>query len=104
MLHRTAMRARTGILPSLRWNRIAVPGARSAPKRHSRTSQRGALGWFRARACAVAAATLVSFVGTGELSSAAHGADCHDDECAIALLSHDPTSHSIGSGSFDPAH
>src|SRR5688500_1259098 len=111
MLHGTAMRVRTGILYSLRWNRIAVPGARSAPKRHSRTSNRlrgdiksGALGWFRARVRAVAAATLVSFVGLGGLSSAAHGADCHDDECAVALLSHDPTSHGIGNGSSDAVH
>jgi hypothetical protein len=57
------------------------------------------LQWVRARARAVAAATLVSFVALGGFSSAAHGLDCHDDDCAVALLSHDPSSHGIGSGS-----
>ena len=49
----TAMRLRTGILYSLRRNRIAVLGARSAPKRYCETSQgrcrdiKGrALGWL----------------------------------------------------------
>jgi hypothetical protein len=46
----------------------------------------------------------VSLVGLGGLSSAAHGADCHDDDCAVALLDHDPSSHVIGNGSADSAH
>jgi hypothetical protein len=66
--------------------------------------RRGALGWFRARARAVAAATLVSLVGLGGLSSAAHDGDCHDDDCAVALLDHDPSSHRIGNGSSEPSH
>ena len=48
----TAMRLLTGILHPLRRNRIAVLGARSAPKRYCQTSQRlcrnikdRALGW-----------------------------------------------------------
>jgi len=65
----TAMRLLTGILYALRRNRIAVPGAQSAPKRYCKTSQglwdiKGrALGWFVVAAfCAVilvAAWTLV---------------------------------------------
>jgi hypothetical protein len=61
------------------------------------------LQWFRLRARAVAAATLVSLVGLGGLSSATHDADCHDDDCAVALLSHDPSDHGIGGGSSDAA-
>jgi hypothetical protein len=61
------------------------------------------LKWFRARVRAVAAATLVSLVGLGGISSAGHGADCHD-ECAAALLDHDPSSHGIGNGSSDPVN
>ena len=62
------------------------------------------LHWFRARARVVAAATLVSLVGLGGFSSVAHGVDCHDDDCVVALLYHDPSSHTIGNGSSDAAH
>ncbi len=62
------------------------------------------LQWFRARLRVVAAATLVSLVGLGGLSSATHGADCHDDDCYIALLPHDPSSHGIGSATPDAGH
>ena len=62
------------------------------------------LPWMRRRVRAVAAATLVSLLGLGGLSSTAHSADCHDDDCAIAFPRHDPSSHAVGSGSADPAH
>jgi hypothetical protein len=62
------------------------------------------LEWFRARARAVAVATLLSLAGMGGLSSSAHPADCHDDDCAVTLLNHDPSSHSVGSGSSDSTH
>jgi len=61
------------------------------------------LQWFRARVRIVATATLVSLVALGGLSSVSHGADCHDDDCAIDLGLHDPSSHGIRSGSSDDA-
>jgi hypothetical protein len=59
------------------------------------------LQWIRARARVAAAATLVSLVALGGLSSASHSADCHGDECAIDLRHHDPSAHAIDSGSGD---
>jgi hypothetical protein len=59
------------------------------------------LQWIRTRARLVAAATLVSLVALGGVSSVSHGGDCHDDECAIDLRQHDPSSHGIQSGSGD---
>lgn len=55
--------------------------------------------WFRAHARAVAVAVLVSLTALGGLSSAAHGGECHDEECALVLVPHDPTSHSMRDGS-----
>ena len=54
------------------------------------------LRWFRARVRPVAAAALVSFIAVGGLSSAWHGAECHEDECGI-VLPHDPDSHRVRS-------
>ena len=54
------------------------------------------LQWFRARARLVAAATLVSLTTLGGLSSATHGGDCHDDDCVVSLLPHDPSTHGVG--------
>jgi hypothetical protein len=62
------------------------------------------LQWFRARARIVASAILVSLAGLGGLSSAAHGSDCHDDECSVIALRHDPSSHGIGTASTDSEH
>jgi hypothetical protein len=60
--------------------------------------------WFRVRARIVAAVTLVSLTALGGLSSAAHGPDCHDDDCYIALIAHDPSSHGIGTTTADGGH
>jgi hypothetical protein len=62
------------------------------------------LQWFRAQARRIAAATLVSLAALGGFSSAAHGADCHDEDCGISLVQHDPSSHSIGAASPDASH
>jgi hypothetical protein len=61
------------------------------------------LGWFRERARPVAAAVLAALVALGGLSSAAHGPDCHDDDCSISLFPHDPASHSVEPGSAETA-
>ena len=62
------------------------------------------LQWFRTRARVVAAATLVSLTALGGLSSATHGADCHEDDCAYSLLSHDPYEHGIVATQDDAGH
>ena len=62
------------------------------------------LQWFRARARTVAATLLVSLTALGGLSSAGHGADCHDEECAVATFPHDPSAHAMGSAADDSAH
>ncbi len=62
------------------------------------------LQWFRARARVMAIAALVSLVGLGGLSSAGHGAECHDDNCATVLVPHDPSSHSVRNASTVAAH
>jgi|SRR5687767_11569156 hypothetical protein len=62
------------------------------------------LQWFRAWARVVAAATLVSLTALGGLSSATHGADCHDEDCAYSLQAHDPSAHGIGTTQDEAAH
>jgi len=60
--------------------------------------------WFRTRVRIVASAILVALVGLGGLSSAVHGGDCHDDECSVVALRHDPSSHGIGAPSSESEH
>jgi hypothetical protein len=65
------------------------------------------LKWFRARVPAVAGALLVSLAALGGLSTAAHGADCHDEDCGIIAVRHDPSTHAIdtaGTASDHPLH
>lgn len=59
--------------------------------------------WFRAHARIVAATALVSLLALGGLSPAAHGGECHDEECALTLVPHDPASHSIRNGAAGPS-
>lgn len=59
------------------------------------------LKWFRAQSRPVAATALVSLIALGGLSSAAHGPDCHDDDCSISFFPHDPSSHSVEPGAAD---
>lgn len=62
------------------------------------------LQWFRARVRIVAGAVLVSLAGLGGLSTAAHGADCHDEDCGIIALRHDPSTHAIGAAGSAADH
>lgn len=57
------------------------------------------LQWFRAQSRPVALAALVSLASLGGFSSALHGAECHDEDCAGVLLPHDPSSHRVRNAS-----
>jgi hypothetical protein len=59
--------------------------------------------WFRVHARRLAAATLVALVTVSGVTSLAHGVECHDDECVLAVVRHDPASHSVASGSTTDA-
>jgi hypothetical protein len=59
------------------------------------------LQWFRARARSVAATTLLSLVALTARSAAPHQDDCHDAICAVAVVPHDASSHSIGRDTSD---
>jgi hypothetical protein len=59
--------------------------------------------WFRVQARRLAAATLVTLVTVSGVTSLAHGVDCHDEACALAVVRHDAASHSVASGSTGDA-
>jgi hypothetical protein len=62
------------------------------------------LQWIRARGRLVAATVLVALVGLGGVSSVSHAGDCHDQDCGMSVLPHDPASHSIRTGSAAESH
>ena len=55
--------------------------------------------WFRVQARRLSAATLIALVTVSGVTSLAHGVECHDDECELIVVRHDPASHSVASGS-----
>jgi hypothetical protein len=46
----------------------------------------------------------MAFLAVGGVSSMGHGSDCHDDQCALITLTHDPSAHRIGTIAPDPSH
>jgi hypothetical protein len=54
------------------------------------------LQWFRAHARSIGATALLSLTTLTVWSATPHQDDCHDAVCASAVVSHDPSSHSVG--------
>ncbi len=59
------------------------------------------LQWFRAHARSIAAASLVSLATLSVWSATPHHDDCHDALCALVVVPHDPSAHSIGRDSSE---
>jgi hypothetical protein len=55
--------------------------------------------WFRARARWFAAVTTAALVSLTCVTSAAHGFECHEDECGSIVVPHDAASHAVTAGS-----
>jgi hypothetical protein len=49
--------------------------------------------WFRHQLRPLAATVLVWLAALGAWSTVAHGAECHDEECAPAIVAHDASAH-----------
>ena len=80
---------------------VSSPGRARAPPAARRPCYAGwVLRWFRTRASAVAAATLVSLVAMGLAELRPHVPDCHDGACAGAsFVAHDASAHRFTAGS-----
>ena len=59
------------------------------------------LQWFRAHARSIGAASLVSLATLSVWSATPHHDDCHDALCALVVVPHDPSAHSIGRDSSE---